>query len=635
MSKTNAKRDESRVGIKHVNRNALGRLMKIIVSNHRGTLIVVMISILVTVFTNVANSMFLSTLIDDYITPMLATGSRDFSGLDRALATMMGIYAAGILAAFTFRRLMVNITQGTLNTIRGDMFAHMQRLPIRYFDTHSHGSIMSRYTNDTDTLRQMISESIPQIFSASITIVAVFCAMVYTSVPLTIFTLLTLGVMMFTSGQIGKRSGKYFIRQQNEIGEVNGYIEEMIEGQRVVQVFCHEEQAKAGFDAHNEALCDAMTKANTYANILMPAVMSLGNLQYALIALLGGALAINGIGGTTLGTVAAFMTLSKSFNMPISQVSQQLNSIVMALAGAERIFDLMDEEPETDEGNVTLVNARFDQNDQLVEADGETGLWAWKVPHKEDGGFDYVQLKGEVRFYDVDFGYNPDKIVLHDVSLYAEPGQKIAFVGSTGAGKTTITNLINRFYDIADGKIRYDGININKIKKGDLRRSLGIVLQDVSLFTGTIRENIRYGKLAATDEEVYAAAQLAGADSFIHLLPDGYDTVLTGGGTSLSQGQRQLLSIARAAVADPPVMILDEATSSIDTRTEAIVQQGMDSLMYGRTVFVIAHRLSTIRNSDVIMVLDQGHIIERGNHEKLLAEKGTYYQLYTGAFELD
>lgn len=635
MSKTNAKRDESRVGIKHVNRNALGRLMKIIVSNHRGTLIVVMISILVTVFTNVANSMFLSTLIDDYITPMLATGSRDFSGLDRALATMMGIYAAGILAAFTFRRLMVNITQGTLNTIRGDMFAHMQRLPIRYFDTHSHGSIMSRYTNDTDTLRQMISESIPQIFSASITIVAVFCAMVYTSVPLTIFTLLTLGVMMFTSGQIGKRSGKYFIRQQNEIGEVNGYIEEMIEGQRVVQVFCHEEQAKAGFDAHNEALCDAMTKANTYANILMPAVMSLGNLQYALIALLGGALAINGIGGTTLGTVAAFMTLSKSFNMPISQVSQQLNSIVMALAGAERIFDLMDEEPETDEGNVTLVNARFDQNDQLVEADGETGLWAWKVPHKEDGGFDYVQLKGEVRFYDVDFGYNPDKIVLHDVSLYAEPGQKIAFVGATGAGKTTITNLINRFYDIADGKIRYDGININKIKKGDLRRSLGIVLQDVSLFTGTIRENIRYGKLTATDEEVYAAAQLAGADSFIHLLPDGYDTVLTGGGTSLSQGQRQLLSIARAAVADPPVMILDEATSSIDTRTEAIVQQGMDSLMYGRTVFVIAHRLSTIRNSDVIMVLDQGHIIERGNHEKLLAEKGTYYQLYTGAFELD
>ena len=635
MSKTNAKRDESRVGIKHVNRNALGRLMKIIVSNHRGTLIVVMISILVTVFTNVANSMFLSTLIDDYITPMLATGSRDFSGLDRALATMMGIYAAGILAAFTFRRLMVNITQGTLNTIRGDMFAHMQRLPIRYFDTHSHGSIMSRYTNDTDTLRQMISESIPQIFSASITIVAVFCAMVYTSVPLTIFTLLTLGVMMFTSGQIGKRSGKYFIRQQNEIGEVNGYIEEMIEGQRVVQVFCHEEQAKAGFDAHNEALCDAMTKANTYANILMPAVMSLGNLQYALIALLGGALAINGIGGTTLGTVAAFMTLSKSFNMPISQVSQQLNSIVMALAGAERIFDLMDEEPETDEGNVTLVNARFDQNDQLVEADGETGLWAWKVPHKEDDGFDYVQLKGEVRFYDVDFGYNPDKIVLHDVSLYAEPGQKIAFVGATGAGKTTITNLINRFYDIADGKIRYDGININKIKKGDLRRSLGIVLQDVSLFTGTIRENIRYGKLTATDEEVYAAAQLAGADSFIHLLPDGYDTVLSGGGTSLSQGQRQLLSIARAAVADPPVMILDEATSSIDTRTEAIVQQGMDSLMYGRTVFVIAHRLSTIRNSDVIMVLDQGHIIERGNHEKLLAEKGTYYQLYTGAFELD
>lgn len=630
-----ALRDENKVGIKHVNKNALSRLLKIIFSDHRGALIVVMVCILITVFTNVANSMFLSTLIDDYITPMLASGSRDFSGLDRAIATMIGIYAAGILASFTYQRLMAYVTQGTMKKIRDQMFSHMQTLPIRYFDTHSHGSIMSHYTNDTDTLRQMISMSIPQIFSATVTIISVFCAMLYTSIPLTIFVLFTLAIMVFTSGQIGKRSGKYFIRQQNEIGEVNGYIEEMIEGQRVVQVFCHEEQAKADFDKRNDSLCEAMTKANTYANILMPAVMSLGNLQYALIALLGGALAINGIGGTTLGTVAAFMTLSKSFNMPISQVSQQLNSIVMALAGAERIFDLMDEEPEPDEGNVTLVNAKFDKDDQLIESEEETGIWAWKVPHKEDDGFDYVQLKGEVRFYDVDFGYTPDKIVLHDISLYAEPGQKIAFVGATGAGKTTITNLINRFYDIADGKIRYDGININKIKKGDLRRSLGIVLQDVSLFTGTIRENIRYGKLTATDEEVYAAAQLAGADSFIHLLPDGYDTVLTGGGTSLSQGQRQLLSIARAAVADPPVMILDEATSSIDTRTEAIVQQGMDSLMYGRTVFVIAHRLSTIRNSNVIMVLDHGHIIERGNHEKLLAEKGTYYQLYTGAFELE
>ena len=630
-----ALRDENKVGIKHVNKNALSRLLKIIFSDHRGALIVVMVCILITVFTNVANSMFLSTLIDDYITPMLASGSRDFSGLDRAIATMIGIYAAGILASFTYQRLMAYVTQGTMKKIRDQMFSHMQTLPIRYFDTHSHGGIMSHYTNDTDTLRQMISMSIPQIFSATVTIISVFCAMLYTSIPLTIFVLFTLAIMVFTSGQIGKRSGKYFIRQQNEIGEVNGYIEEMIEGQRVVQVFCHEKQAKADFDKKNDSLCEAMTKANTYANILMPAVMSLGNLQYALIALLGGALAINGIGGTTLGTVAAFMTLSKSFNMPISQVSQQLNSIVMALAGAERIFDLMDEEPETDEGNVTLVNAKFDKDDQLIESEEETGIWAWKVPHKEDDGFDYVQLKGEVRFYDVDFGYTPDKIVLHDISLYAEPGQKIAFVGSTGAGKTTITTLINRFYDIADGKIRYDGININKIKKGDLRRSLGIVLQDVSLFTGTIRENIRYGKLTATDEEVYAAAQLAGADSFIHLLPDGYDTVLTGGGTSLSQGQRQLLSIARAAVADPPVMILDEATSSIDTRTEAIVQQGMDSLMYGRTVFVIAHRLSTIRNSDVIMVLDHGHIIERGNHEKLLAEKGTYYQLYTGAFELE
>ena len=553
----------------------------------------------------------------------------------RLVAILATLYAISLVAGFVYTRTMAVITQGSLMKFREKMFNGMQDLPIKYFDTHNHGDIMSYYTNDIDTLRQMISQSIPQLLISLISELTVFCIMLYYSVWLLLVVIAGVILMILVTKKIGGNSAKYFIRQQNEIGEVNGYIEEMIEGQRVVQVFCHEKQAKADFDKKNDSLCEAMTKANTYANILMPAVMSLGNLQYALIALLGGALAINGIGGTTLGTVATFMTLSKSFNMPISQVSQQLNSIVMALAGAERIFDLMDEEPETDEGNVTLVNAKFDKDDQLIESEEETGIWAWKVPHKEDDGFDYVQLKGEVRFYDVDFGYTPDKIVLHDISLYAEPGQKIAFVGATGAGKTTITNLINRFYDIADGKIRYDGININKIKKGDLRRSLGIVLQDVSLFTGTIRENIRYGKLTATDEEVYAAAQLAGADSFIHLLPDGYDTVLTGGGTSLSQGQRQLLSIARAAVADPPVMILDEATSSIDTRTEAIVQQGMDSLMYGRTVFVIAHRLSTIRNSDVIMVLDHGHIIERGNHEKLLAEKGTYYQLYTGAFELE
>lgn len=611
------------------------RLMKYVASTFKLQFLIVVIAIIISAIAGMAGPLFLLFLIDDFITPMIGQQNPDFTALGYAVAIFAVIYYVGVLCTYIYNRLMVNIGQGVLKRVRDEMFVHMQTLPIRFFDTHPHGEVMSLYTNDTDTLRQMISMSIPQIFSATVTIISVFCAMLYTSIPLTIFVLFTLAIMVFTSGQIGRRSGKYFIRQQNEIGEVNGYIEEMIEGQRVVQVFCHEEQAKADFDKKNDSLCEAMTKANTYANILMPAVMSLGNLQYALIALLGGALAINGIGGTTLGTVATFMTLSKSFNMPISQVSQQLNSIVMALAGAERIFDLMDEEPETDEGNVTLVNAKFDKDDQLIESEEETGIWAWKVPHKEDDGFDYVQLKGEVRFYDVDFGYTPDKIVLHDISLYAEPGQKIAFVGATGAGKTTITNLINRFYDIADGKIRYDGININKIKKGDLRRSLGIVLQDVSLFTGTIRENIRYGKLTATDEEVYAAAQLAGADSFIHLLPDGYDTVLTGGGTSLSQGQRQLLSIARAAVADPPVMILDEATSSIDTRTEAIVQQGMDSLMYGRTVFVIAHRLSTIRNSDVIMVLDHGHIIERGNHEKLLAEKGTYYQLYTGAFELE
>ena len=633
-----ALRDENKVGIKHVNKNALSRLLKIIFSDHRGALIVVMVCILITVFTNVANSMFLSTLIDDYITPMLASGSRDFSGLDRAIATMIGIYAAGILASFTYQRLMAYVTQGTMKKIRDQMFSHMQTLPIRYFDTHSHGSIMSHYTNDTDTLRQMISMSIPQIFSATVTIISVFCAMLYTSIPLTIFVLFTLAIMVFTSGQIGKRSGKYFIRQQNEIGEVNGYIEEMIEGQRVVQVFCHEEQAKADFDKKNDSLCEAMTKANTYANILMPAVMSLGNLQYALIALLGGALAINGIGGTTLGTVATFMTLSKSFNMPISQVSQQLNSIVMALAGAERIFDLMDEEPETDEGNVTLVNAKCDKDEQLIESERATPVCGpGRFPTRRTTASIMYTLKGDVRFFDVDFGYTPDKIVLHDISLYAEPGQKMAFVGATGAGKTTITNLINRFYDIADGKIRYDGININKIKKGDLRRSPWALCSRIpSLFTGTVRENIRYGKL-----HCHRRGSVCGSHSWLArttsstrcrraMIPPS-----TGDGTSLSQGQRQLLSIARAAVADPPVMILDEATSSIDTRTEAIVQQGMDSLMYGRTVFVIAHRLSTVRNSDAIMVLDHGRIIERGNHEKLLAEKGTYYQLYTGAFELE
>ena len=612
----------------------LKRLLKMIFSTYRVQLLIVMVCILATVFTNVANSMFLSTLIDQYITPMMGQANPDYSGLTAALTKMAVIYILGVSCAYLYQRLMVNISQGTLKRVRDGMFTHMQSLPIRYFDTNTHGDIMSHYTNDTDTLRQMISQSIPQMFSAVVTIVSVFCAMLYTSVYMTLFVVFTLGIMIFVTSKIGGKSARYFIRQQNAIGDINGYIEEMIEGQKVVKVFCHEEEAKADFDKKNEDVCAAMTGAHTFANILMPAIISLGNLQYALLAIFGGTLAVSGIGGTTLGTIASFMTLSKSFNMPLSQVSQQFNSIVMALAGAERIFTLMDEEPEPDDGNVTLVNAKFDKDDNLVECTEETGTWAWKVP-QADGTVSYTQLKGEVRFFDVDFGYNPEKIVLHDISLYAEPGQKVAFVGATGAGKTTITNLINRFYDIADGKIRYDGININKIKKSDLRRSLGIVLQDVSLFTDTIRENIRYGKLTATDEEVYAAAELAGADSFIHLLPDGYDTVLTGGGAGLSQGQRQLLSIARAAVADPPVMILDEATSSIDTRTEAIVQGGMDSLMHGRTVFVIAHRLSTIQNSDAIMVLEQGRIIERGNHDKLIAEKGRYYQLYTGAFELE
>ena len=629
------KRDENKVGIKHMDRDVLGRLLGLIFRDNRLGFAVVIVCILISVFTNVANSMFLSNLIDDYLTPMLASGSTDFSGLARAVTGMACIYVAGVIAIFVREQLMARITQGTMKDIRDQMFSHMQSLPIRYFDTHIHGTIMSYYSNDTDTLRQMISQSIPNMIMSLVMIVAVFISMLITSPVLTACVLVTLAVIMLTARFISSHSGRYFIRQQNALGDINGYIEEMVEGQRVVQVFCHEEEAKKDFDVLNADLFDAATKAHTYAAILMPAVMSLGNLQYVLIALVGGAMAINGMFGTTLGTVATFMTLSKSFNMPVSQVSQQMNSIIMALAGAERIFSLLDEEPEKDEGTVTLVHAKFDKDENLVESDdANSNTLAWKVP-EEDGTFRYVELKGDVRFDHVTFGYTPEKVVLHDITLYAKPGQKVAFVGATGAGKTTITNLINRFYDINSGTITYDGIDITRICKPDLRRSLGIVLQDVALFTGTVRENIRYGKLDATDEEVYAAAQLANADSFINMLPDGYDTMITGGGASLSQGQRQLLSIARAAVADPPVMILDEATSSIDTRTEAIVQAGMDQLMYGRTVFVIAHRLSTIRNSNVIMVLDHGNIIERGDHESLLAEKGTYYQLYTGAFELE
>lgn len=615
------------------NKKTIARLMTYITKEYKLRFLIVLICIFISSLSNVSGSLFIQILIDDYITPLLLMDSPVFHGLFRAVLTMASIYAVGICSAFLYNRLMVSIAQGVLKKIRDEMFAHMQTLPIQYFDTHTQGNVMSHYTNDTDTLRQMISQSIPQMFSSFITIISVFFAMIATSIPLTILIIVCIFLMLTIIGKIAGRSGSYFMKQQQSLASLNGYIEEMIHGQKVVKVFCHEEQAKAGFDKLNEQLCSHSTEANKYANILMPVMMNLGNLQYVLIAIVGGALALSGFGGVTLGAIAAFLQLSKSFTMPISQISQQLNSIVMALAGAGRIFNLMDEVPESDNGYVTLVHAKREK-DTLVESKERTGLWAWKHPHK-DGSITYTELTGEVRFYDVDFGYTEDKIVLHNITLYAEPGQKIAFVGATGAGKTTITNLINRFYDLADGKIRYDGININKIKKSDLRRSLGIVLQDTHLFTGTVMENIRYGKLNATDEEIYAAAKLANAHDFINRLPDGYDTMLSGDGSSLSQGQRQLLSIARAAVADPPVMILDEATSSIDTRTEAIVQRGMDSLMHGRTVFVIAHRLSTIRNSDVIMVLDQGRIIERGSHEQLLKEKGKYYQLYTGAFEME
>ena len=620
-------------GMAKVNKDVVKRLMSYI-GHYKLRFAAVLICIVVNALAMVSCSLYLQTLIDSYITPLLQAATPDFAPLFRSILIMGCIYAVGILACLFYNRTMVSIAQGTLKRIRDEMFEHMQTLPIRYFDTHTHGDIMSHYTNDTDTLRQMLAQSIPQMFSSLITIISVFFAMLFTSWQLTIFVLCFVFIMLQVTGRVAGKSGYYFIRQQKALGDVNGYIEEMINGQKVIKLFCHEEKAKEIFDQKNEELCKDASAANSFANILMPIMGNLGNLQYVLLATIGGTMALGGVGGMTIGTIASFLQLSRSFMNPISQISNQLNMVVMALAGAERIFKLMDEEPEVDEGYVTLVNAKYDENGELTESKERTGLWAWKHPHG-DGTLTYTKMRGEVRFYDVDFGYNEEKIVLHNISLYAEPGQKVAFVGSTGAGKTTITNLINRFYDLADGKIRYDDININKIKKADLRRSLGVVLQETNMFTGTIMENIRYGKLDATDEEVYAAAKLANADDFIRLLPNGYDTVITGNGGSLSQGQRQLIAIARAAVADPPVMILDEATSSIDTRTEAIVQRGMDALMKGRTVFVIAHRLSTVRNSDVIMVLEQGRIIERGSHDKLIAEKGKYYQLYTGAFELE
>ncbi len=617
-----------------IKKGTLKRLLSYVLKNYKKQFIFVFVCIIISSIASVAGSLFLQTLIDDYITPLLKDKTPIFTELLQILTVMGTIYIVGILASYLYSRLMAVVSQGVLRDIRNEMFTKMEKLPIRYFDTNTHGDIMSHYTNDTDTLRQMLSQSLPQVITSVFSIIAIFCSMVYLSPMLTgfviVFTLLTLIV----TKTITSKSAKYFLKQQYALGKVNGYIEEMLNGQKVIKVFTHEEQAKKDFDKLNEQLNENMYHAHKFINILMPIANNLANLQYVCIALIGTVLTINGTIALSIGTIVSFLQLSRNFAQPINQVMNQFNSIVMALAGASRIFTMMDEEPEQDDGYVTLVKVHIQEDGSMIETNDDSGTWAWRHPH-HDGRIEFIELKGKIDFENVTFGYTPDKIVLHDISLYAKPGQKIAFVGATGAGKTTITNLLNRFYDINSGKIRYDGINIEKIKKDDLRRSLGMVLQDTNLFTGTIKDNIKYGKSNATDDEVIQAAKLANADNFIRRLPNGYDTMLTGNGAQLSQGQRQLLAIARCAINNPPVMILDEATSSIDTRTEKIVQDGMDKLMEGRTVFVIAHRLSTVRNSKAIMVLDHGHIIERGDHNQLIEQKGQYYQLYTGAFELE
>ena len=611
-------------------KKSLGKVLRYVMEKYKASCVIVVIGIIISALGILTMTLFMQTLIDQYIMPLMGQADPDFTPLANRLIKLGVVLAAGIISTYAYNRIMVTVSQGTMKRLRVQLFSHMESLPIKYFDTHAHGDIMSVYTNDVDTLRQLISQSIPQTINSVISLVSTLISMIVLDIPLTLVSLLMVGVMMFVTSKMSNLSGKYFMQQQKDLGAVNGYIEEMMEGQKVVKVFCHEEKSMEDFEKLNRQLCDSARNANAVANIIMPINNNLGNISYVLCAIVGGVLALNGFSGLTIGTLVAFLSLNKGFTQPVTQVSQQLGSIIMASAGAERVFNLMEAEPEADDGYVELVCAKEDTDGNITETKERTGMWAWKHPHQADGSVTYKKLEGKVTFDGVDFGYNDDKMVLHDIKMFAEPGQKLAFVGSTGAGKTTITNLINRFYDIQDGKIRYDDINVNKIKKADLRRSLGIVLQDTHLFTGTVMENIRYGRLDATDEDCKKAAKLANADGFIRRLPNGYDTVLTGDGANLSQGQRQLIAIARAAVADPPALILDEATSSIDTRTEVLVQRGMDALMKGRTSFVIAHRLSTVRNADCIMVMEQGRIIERGTHEQLLEQKGRYYQLYTG-----